>query len=376
MTDENRTREGLLCELSELRQRIAESEKAEAARCRAETALRESETNFRTLAENANDGILIAGGEGIHVYANRRAAQITGYTVAELLEMGIKELASPDELPQIMEQYKARLEGKPVPVQYETAIVRKDGQDVPIEVTGARAVWRGEPVDIVVIRDFSQRKRAEEQLREKDVLLKEIHHRVKNNLQIIISLLELQCESVEDPDVLKVLEESSSRVKSMAIIHEHLYRSPDLARIDAAEYVPELVQHLLGVYRGRAGGVTMDIEVSDVLLDVDTAVPCGLIITELVSNALEHAFVPDQGPREEKIQVEMYLEDDQVTLVVSDNGVGLPTDVAIQQSGSLGLQLVDILTRQLQGTITADSAASSPGGSGGTTFRITFSQPT
>ena len=376
MTDENRTREGLLREVLELRQRIAESEKAEAARCRAETALRESETTFRTLVENSNDGILIAGGQGIHVYANGQAAQITGYTVAELLELGIKELAHPDEFPQLMEWYQARFEGQPVPVQYETAIVRKDGQDVAIEMTGARAVWRGEPVDIVVIRDISQRKRAEEQLREKDVLLKEIHHRVKNNLQIVISLLELQCESVEDPDALKVLQESCSRVKSMAIIHENLYRSPDLGRIDAAEYVPELVQHLLAVYRGRAGGVTMDVQVSDVLLDVNAAIPCGLIITELVSNALEHAFAPDQGPREERIQVEMYREDDQVTLVVSDNGVGLPTGVAIQRPGSLGLQLVDILTRQLQGTITVDSGLSSPGGSGGTTFRITFSQPT
>jgi len=168
MKDEGKTKEQLVNELVELRQRVAELEASETTRKRAEEALRESEENFRTLAEGANDGILIAVGKGIHAYANKRAAEITGYSVAELLKISIKGLAHPDEFKKIMERYRKRLEGKPVPRQYETIITRKDGKSVPIELTGAKTTWHGQPADIVMIRDITERKRAGEALRESE----------------------------------------------------------------------------------------------------------------------------------------------------------------------------------------------------------------
>ncbi|MBC8231523.1 PAS domain S-box protein [bacterium] len=131
-------------------------------------ALRISEANFKALAENANDGILIGVGEGAHIYANKRAAEITGYSVAELLQTSIKDLAHPDELKELMERYKKRLRGEPSPRQYETVIIRKDGRSLPIELTAAKTDWNGQPADIVILRDVTRRKRAEEELRENE----------------------------------------------------------------------------------------------------------------------------------------------------------------------------------------------------------------
>jgi PAS domain S-box-containing protein len=128
-------------------------------RKQAEKALRESEENFRALAENANDGILIAVGEGEHAYANKHAAEITGYSVSELLKTTIKDLAHPDELKKIKERFRTILAGKPFQKHYETKIIRKDGKEVSIEVASATSIWQGQPADIVIIRDISQRNR-------------------------------------------------------------------------------------------------------------------------------------------------------------------------------------------------------------------------
>jgi len=137
-------------------------------RKRAEEALREAEENFRAVAENANDGILVAVGEGVHVYVNKRAAEITGYSVAELFETGIKDLVHPDEFEKIMERYRKRLAGKPVPTRYETIFIRKDGKSVPVEFTAAKTVWQGEPASVVFFRDITERKRTEEALRKSE----------------------------------------------------------------------------------------------------------------------------------------------------------------------------------------------------------------
>ena len=130
----------------------------------------ENHDNFRALAENANDGILVATGQGKHVYANKRAAEITGFRVHELLEAKMQDLAHPDELKKLKERLRGRLERKPVPRRYETAVLRKDGKKVPVEVTGAKTSWHGQPADIVIIRDITERKRREEEL---EALIKE-----------------------------------------------------------------------------------------------------------------------------------------------------------------------------------------------------------
>ena len=184
-------------------------------------------------------------------------------------------------------------------------------------------------------------------LKEKEILLQEIHHRVKNNLQVISSLLNLQSQGIQDEKTLEVFQESQNRIRSMALIHEKLYRSSDLARVDFAEYIRNLASFLIRSYRSRA--VRLDLQAADIYLSIDNAVPCGLIVNELISNALKHAFVDG---REGEICVIMHqLTDRHVRLVVRDNGVGLPKGVDYMNTGSLGLQLVTMLVEQLDGTI-------------------------
>jgi PAS domain S-box-containing protein len=218
-------------------------------------------------------------------------------------------------------------------------------------------------------QELAERKRAQDRiqasLQEKEVLLKEIHHRVKNNLQVISSLLDMQALSTHNPEAIEVLEDSRHRVKIMAFVHERLYQSEDLASIDVAEYVESLTGHLLTVYEDRAGAVTLELRIDDVVLDLDTAVATGLIINELVSNSLKHAF-PSQREGEGAILVALgSLDDDRLELQVRDNGVGLPPDLDVQDSQSLGLRLVNMLTQQLRGALEVDRSA-------GAAFRITF----
>jgi two-component sensor histidine kinase len=225
----------------------------------------------------------------------------------------------------------------------------------------------------VVVRNITEQVRAEEQvrsaLREKEVLLQEIHHRVKNNLQLISSLLDLQSEAAEDSYALRVLQESQNRVKSMALVHERLYGSQDLAEIDLDNLIQGLASHLFRIYAPYADDVFLNTQTVDLSLDVAVAIPCALIINELVSNALKYAFPmgrdKPEGERNE-IRVEMRKEADaRAVLVVGDNGIGLPSDLDWQQPPSLGLQLVKMLTEQLGGTIELDKRA-------GTVFKITF----
>jgi two-component sensor histidine kinase len=220
---------------------------------------------------------------------------------------------------------------------------------------------------VYVGRDLTRRKQAEAQIRaslnEKNVLLREIHHRVKNNLQITASLLMLQSGFIEDERVLKTLGESRNRIQSMALVHETLYQSGSLAQVDLAEYVQKLTTHLFRSYNANPEAISLQVNADSVLLNVDEVVPCGLIINELLSNALKYAF-PGSQPGQVRIDLHP-THDGQLLLVVSDNGVGLPAHVQFRQAESLGLQLVKMLAEQLEGTVELDR-------SGGTTFRIAF----
>lgn len=218
-------------------------------------------------------------------------------------------------------------------------------------------------------RSMAERERAETRLKtslqEKEVLLREIHHRVKNNLQVIASLLNLQSKYIKDPQALGMFVESRNRVKSMAIIHEKMYQSKDLARIDFADYVRNLAAGLCRSYRIESDSVALTVDVADVHLSVDTAIPCGLIINELVSNSLKHAF-PEGRTGEIAIGLRP-AGADRYVLTVRDNGDGFPKNLDVHNSTTLGLQIVSALTKQLEGTIEVTSA-------GGTTFQIIFTE--
>ncbi len=226
--------------------------------------------------------------------------------------------------------------------------------------------WRGRTVSrVVVLRDITDRKEAEEKikqsLKEKEVLLREIHHRVKNNIQIISSLLSLQSKNIKDNKYAEMLRDSQDRIRSMALIHEKLYQSENLADINFNEYIKLLVQSLFRSYGIRR--IKLKMEVEDVSLDIDIAIPCGLIINELVSNSLKHAF---PHGKEGKITVALRSQDGGIELVVSDNGIGIPDTVDFRTTTSLGLRLVTILAEdQLYGEITLDRSK-------GTTFQVKF----
>ena len=218
-----------------------------------------------------------------------------------------------------------------------------------------------------ITRDITERKRAEEQimaaLREKDILLKEIHHRVKNNLQVVASLLDLQSRSIEDGQARMLFGESQKRIETMTLIHEKLYRSKDLARIDFAEYVDDLTSHIFSLHEDKSAQIDLKTDVRDVVLDVNKAIPCGLVINELVSNALKHAFA---GRKRGTVSIRMHSRDGGgITLSVSDDGKGFPEDVDYRNTNSLGMQLIISLVDQLGGIMKRE-------GGEGTTFTITF----
>jgi len=220
---------------------------------------------------------------------------------------------------------------------------------------------------LCVSHDITERKQAEEKIKaaliEKEVLLQEIHHRVKNNLQVISSLLSLQSRSIQDKQQLELLKDSQDRIRTMALIHEKLYQAKDLARINFAGYIRDLAASLFRSYKGKSTAITLKSNIDDVSLGIDAAVPCGLIINELVSNALKHAF-----PTDHKGEIYIGLSsntEQKLVLIVSDNGVGFPKNLDFQKTESLGLQLVNALAVQLRGSVELNS-------NGGTEFKIIF----
>ena len=203
-------------------------------------------------------------------------------------------------------------------------------------------------------------------LAEKESLLKEIHHRVKNNLQIVSSLLYLQEDYMQDAKGVEILRESQNRVKSMALIHEQLYGTGDLAKIDFGRYVQGLTANLFDAYGIDPARIRLDVRAGDIALGVDMAVPCGLIINELVSNALKHAFLPDSGGTIEIVT--RSLDAGRLEIVVADDGIGLPEPHADAEKKTLGLRLIDTLTTQLDGALAIQTE-------NGTRFSIILNAP-
>jgi PAS domain S-box-containing protein len=325
------------------------------ARKRAEDALRESEEKFRTMVENSLQGLIILQDDRI-VYANEALARILGFDLEELLALPpekIYELVHPAEREMIWSRMADRLEGKEVPSRYEFRVFGKEGSTIWLELVSNRIEYQGEPALLGAVIDVTEHKQAEERIRaslgEKEVMLREIHHRVKNNMQIILSLLRIQSRSIPERKTREMFKQSQNRIRSMALIHETLYKSGDLANIDFTDYIARMGTHLLSIYKEELGDVSISQEAEGVFLDINRAIPCGLLISELLSNALKHAF-----PMKKKGKVVIKMSKDKRNkyfLMVKDTGVGFPEGLDFRATETLGLQLVGDLVHQLRGSI-------------------------
>ncbi|MEL7669648.1 PAS domain S-box protein [Methanobacterium sp.] len=400
-------------------------------RRKAEEKLRLASKYNRSLIEASLDPLVTIGSDGKITDVNNSTELITGYAREQLIGTDFSDYFTEPEkarkgYQQVFQEGLVR--------DYPLKIKNNAGFTTPVLYNAS--VYKDELGNVIGVfaaaRDITQLKKAEENIKasleEKEILLREIHHRVKNNLQIISSLLSLQTGYTKDYETRNVLEESQNRVKSMAIVHEKLYSSENLVKIDFKDYIKDLTDSLFLTYKISPYMIKLNKNIDNIFLNVNTAIPCGLIINELVTNSLKHAFpvasghgpanhrfadpanvvrrfedknrekcsflgpkigdfegfsIPAgyvRGPTDEKsadpqtagpnsneIQIELNQLKNNLVLVVSDNGVGLPENIDFTNTESLGLRLVNNLVRQVDGTIELDKSE-------GTKFKITFKE--
>jgi len=342
-------------------------------------ALRTSEARFRELANSITDIYFAMDKDLRYTYWNKGTEELTGIPAQDAIGKSIFEI-----LPDTPETRRA--------VEMYQDVLKTDHSlsfETEYNVKGKRLCFENNvyPTNhgiAVITKGITERKEVENEIRarnldlesrveertsqlnqsllEKETLLKEIHHRVKNNLQSIASLLNLQTEFVKDEKTIALIRESQNRIKAMALIHEKIYQSKSLDRIDYGDYLKKITQSLFESYSVSPKKITMKIHAKDIVLHIDKAIPCSLIINELVSNSFKHAFPND---RTGVVQIDVKLEGDTVHLLYSDNGVGLPESVALDRTESLGMRLIAGLTQQLKGTVEIQRGE-------GTTFVITF----
>jgi PAS domain S-box-containing protein len=326
-------------------------------RKRAEEELQAREAYLDQLFESAQEAIVMADNKGIALRINQEFTKLFGYTPRETAGKALDELIVPKKLRKSATLITEKV-AKGERTAFEAIRCHKDGRMIAVSVLASPIVVGGKQIGTYgIYRNITERKKAEEQikasLKEKEILLQEVHHRVKNNMQIISSLLNLQSRHIKDEESLELFKSSQSRVKSMALIHERLYQSKDFTRIDVADYVQNLTNHLFITYGISRDDIKLKINIKDIFLDINTAIPCALIINEIVSNSLKHAF---PNGKKGEIKISMHpLSKDEVELVVGDNGVGIPEDANLRNTKSLGLYLVSMLAEdQLHGEIKLD----------------------
>jgi PAS domain S-box-containing protein len=351
------------------RQTVLSSGRDISERKQAEEKLRESEERFRQIFDEGPNGMAIVGGDFRYLQANAAFCKMLGYAESELALLTYKDITHPDHVKQDEASMERLLRGDIPVYRTEKRYIRKDKQVVwgSMVATVIRDKQGRVLYYLIMVQDITEHKRTERAIRasleEKTVLLKEVHHRVKNNLQIVVSLLNLQAVRVKNPAALDTLQETGNRVRSMALLHETLYRSQNLAHVNFASYIGSICNHLFYSYGPKTARVKLEQRMEEVSIDLDQAVSCGLIINELVSNALKHAF--PEG-REGRITVELQTaEQDRVILKVADDGVGLPAQLDLRQTETLGHQLVFMLAEKLRGAVEVTR-------DGGTAFCITF----
>lgn len=319
------------------------------------------EERFRRVVEYAPSAMVMIDSTGNIILVNAQTEQLFGYPRSALIGEAIEKLV-PQRLRSEHVHYRDGFlevpQARPMGVGRDLFALRADGTEFPVEI-GLNPIETEEGIMVLAsIVDITERRRVqqtlERALQEKTVLLNEVHHRVKNNLQVISSLLNLQATHSNDPALRAILSESQNRVRAMALTHQLLYERKDYSRVDLGEYLDRLTQLLVGSYREGSAriGVRKELPTDTLYLDLDRAIPCGLIVTEWVTNAFKHAF---PYLRAGEISLELRAIGDEIELIVADNGIGLPKDFSLLTLKSLGLQLVPLLVEQIGGHYSIES---------------------
>ncbi len=328
---------------------------------------------YEALFNEATDAIFLVDAQTLRtIDCNRRAIELY-------------EAKSKQSLVNIEGHHLQRQEFTPAELAEISQTINQTGcwsQDIEYVTLKGRAFWghltakqfrmEGRLINMVWITDITVRKIAETQsqaaLQEKELLLKEVHHRVKNNLHIISNLLDLQSDQITDERLLSVFNDSQNRIQAMALVHEQLYQAQDFGKVEFSDYIYRLINNLMFSYGDRVRSIHPIIEAEPTLINIETAIPCGLLLNELVTNSFKHAF-----PDSENGEVHIQLRRDQsqkLHLRIWDNGIGLPPELEWQSSTSLGLKLVKILAKQLKAVISFEQA----GAGVGTSVCISFSE--
>lgn len=337
---------------------------------RTEKALVTSRKKYFTLFNSANDVMAICARQENPlsypmIEVNDCTCRVFGYSRECFLSCKLFDHVLPgsrERIPGIIDEIERNGYAR-----FEIDFLTYDGSVLPLEMNAHQFTLEGEMFLLAAGRDISARKRVEYELRqslaEKEVLLKEVHHRVKNNLQVITSLIDLQSLAISDPAAQKHFRECQDRIRSMALVHENLYQSKNFSTIKAKEYIKMLVDHLIQSC-SPVPGISVRYDLDDIELDLDTAVPCGFVINELVTNALRHAFT---GRDKGIIRISLKrVSGTLLTLTVEDDGTGFPETINFRDTESLGLQIVTALSRQIDGDVSMVSGT-------GTKFVIRFS---
>ncbi len=338
---------------------------------KAEEELRLSEERHRAVYDQAYIGIARIGRVGRFLLVNQRLCDMFGYASEELYKKAFFELTHPSEVGESLKKWDALLSGEIKNFTSEQIYLHKNGSQIYANLTVSlvRDTTGSPNYYVAVFEDITVRKQQEkelqESLKEKEVLLKEVHHRVKNNMQVISSILNLQSSYIKDEAAIEMLKESQDRIKSMAFIHESLYQGKNLSHVKFSEYVRNLVGNLFHTYGINKKGLKLKFDLDEVFLNLDTSIPCGLILNELISNALKYAF-KDRETGTLSVTLKK-LEGGKLKLEIADDGKGFPKEINWKDTESLGLQLVVTLAGQIRGDIQMETKK-------GTTFTIVFKE--
>lgn len=311
--------------------------------------------SLRMLLDATPEGIVVVDEQGLIVEVNSALETMFGYTRGQMIGQPGDMLVT-DADKETVQEYRLRYAAAPEVLKAgagrDLEAVRSDGRTFPAQVDLSPYRLGDQLRLIATVRDVTEQRaverRMETSLREKEVLLREVHHRVKNNMAVMSSLFYLQQRYATDADTVRVFRESESRVRSMAMVHEMLYRSSDLSAVDFSRYLESLVEHLANVYRGTLPGLRLELDIEPIRLSLDQAVPCGLLLNEVLTNAFKHAFV-DSGPA--VLRVHARALDGEVRIEIVDNGVGVPDALSSERTQTLGMRLMQALTEQLDGDL-------------------------